>query len=45
VLILKAAFWFLADARVWADILGERADLDVLTPQQVAALFPLASRN
>jgi hypothetical protein len=43
--MLKGAFWFLADSRVWADILGERADVDVLTPQQVAALFPLGSRN
>ena len=43
--MIKGAFWFFADARVWADIVGERTDIDALTPQQVAALFPSGSRN
>jgi hypothetical protein len=43
--MIKGAFWFFADSRVWVEIVGERTDIDVLTAQQVGALFPLDSRN
>jgi hypothetical protein len=43
--MLTGAFWFLADSRVWVDIHGARADVDVLTPQQVEALFPFDTPN